>query len=120
MNVTFEPPKRAPPKLGQNRKPIKKKTPTKVEKPEKPVEKTEDEPLPPKGAYNVDFDKFDDPSKLKILLSFERCLFICSDFYPFETKAKVTNNEPEEAPLPAKGAYNVDFDKFDDPSKSPK
>ena len=43
---------------------------------------------------------------------------VISDFNPFETKAKVTNNEEEE-PLPAKGAYNVDFDKFDDPSKLP-
>ena len=68
LNVTFEPPKRAPPKLGQNRKPVKKKTP-KVEKTEAPKsdEPKAEEPLPAKGAYNVDFDKFDDPSELKLI-----------------------------------------------------
>ena len=25
--------------------------------------------------------------------------------------------QDDEAPLPAKGGYNMDFDKFDDPSK---
>ena len=74
LNVTFEPPKRAPPKLGQNRKPIKKKTP-KVEKSETPKseEPKAEEALPAKGAYNVDFDKFDDPSKLGLLFeNFEK------------------------------------------------
>ena len=65
LNVTFEPPKRSPPKLGQNRKTTPKKTSPKKESPKKvEQEPAEDEaPPPPKGAYNIDFDKFDDPSK---------------------------------------------------------
>ena len=49
----------------------------------------------------------------KILIKF------ISDFNPFETKSKVENKmmQDDEAPLPAKGGYNMDFDKFDDPSK---
>ena len=64
------------------------------------------EPTPPKGAYDIDYSKFDDPN-----------------FNPFETKTKVveTFEEPttEEAPLPPKGAYNMEFDKFDDPNFNP-
>ena len=108
LNTGFEPPKRAPPKLGKNRKPVKKKPNIKPKEPEPKVElepktEPEDEPPPPKGAYDIDYSKFDDPN-----------------FNPFETKTKIVEkfDEPgDEEPLPAKGAYNVDFDKFDDPSK---
>ena len=108
LNATFDAPKRKPPVLGKNRKSnaaVKKTTPTK-KTPVPSTPKEEDEAPPqPKGAYNMDFDKFDDPN-----------------FNPFETKTKVVDkfDEPaaaDEAPLPAKGAYNMDFDKFDDPGK---
>lgn len=64
----------------------------------------EDLPLPTKGAYSVDFDKFDDPN-----------------FNPFETKKAMKNSPPpgEEAlPVP-KVAYTVELDKFDDPNFNP-
>ena len=42
------------------------------------------------------------------------------DFNPFETKSRVENKikqDEEETPLPAKGGYNMDFEKFDVPSE---
>merc|ERR1711892_1027379 len=105
LNATFDAPKREPPVMGKNRKPAsaKKTTPKKrpvMPSPPKDSVETgeEEETLPPsKGAYAVDFDKFDDPN-----------------FNPFVTKTKVVDKFDEaDAPLPAKGAYNVDFDKFD-------
>ena len=111
LNVDFEPPKRAPPKLGQRRPPVKKKV-KKVVKPEvTPKVATEpeadDAPLPAKGAYAVDFDKFDDPN-----------------YNPFETKSKVSNQEPAnqepDLPKPKAGGYNLDFlDNLDDPNFNP-
>ena len=109
LNTDFEPPKRAPPKLGQRRPPVKKKV-KKVVKPEVPKEpetKPDDEPLPAKGAYAVDFDKFDDPN-----------------YNPFETKSKVSNQEPAnqepDLPKPKAGGYNLDFlDNLDDPNFNP-
>ena len=112
INSTFEAPKRKPPTLGKNRKPIKKKLPptTKQPRPQSPPKEAVDNEVeaPPtsKGAYDVDFDKFDDPN-----------------FNPFETKTKVVDKFDEVPddmePLPAKGAYAVDFDKFDDPNFNP-
>jgi cell division septation protein DedD len=63
-----------------------------------------DLPLPPKGAYSVDFDKFDD-----------------TNFNPFETKKAMQNSPPpgEEALTVPKGAYTVELDKFDDPNFNP-
>ena len=67
LNNTFDAPKRKPPQLGKNRKPIKKKAPPKaLDKGFKPTpppkeDVIEDAPLPAKGAYNIDYDKFDDP-----------------------------------------------------------
>ena len=87
LNTTFEPPKRAPPKLGQNRRPVVKKT--KKKKPEVAPVPTPDEtdmPPPAKGGYNLDFlDNLDDPN-----------------LDPFATKTKVQNDN-EDAPLPATG-----------------
>ena len=102
LNVDFEPPKRAPPKLGQRRPPVKKKV-KKVVKPEVTKEpEADDAPLPAKGAYAVDFDKFDDPN-----------------YNPFETKSKVSNQEPD-LPKPKAGGYNLDFlDNLDDPNFNP-
>lgn len=40
------------------------------------------------------------------------------DFNPFETKSKVESKPvsmEEDVPLPKKGGYDMDFDKFDDP-----
>ena len=54
-----------------------------------------------KGAYSVDFEKFDDPN-----------------FNPFESK-KAMQNSPPSSPPPPKGAYSMDFDKFDDPNFNP-
>ena len=109
LNTDFEPPKRAPPKLGQRRPPVKKKV-KKVVKPEvtkEPETQADDAPLPAKGAYAVDFDKFDDPN-----------------FNPFETKSKVSNQEPAneepDLPKPKAGGYNLDFlDNLDDPNFNP-
>ena len=107
LNVDFEPPKRAPPKLGQRRPPVKKKV-KKVVKPEVAKEpEADDAPLPAKGAYAVDFDKFDDPN-----------------YNPFETKSKVSNQEPAnpepDLPKPKAGGYNLDFlDNLDDPNFNP-
>ena len=67
LNNTFDAPKRKPPQLGKNRKPIKKKAPPKaLDKGFKPTpppkeDVIEDAPLPAKGAYNIDYDKIDDP-----------------------------------------------------------
>ena len=49
-------------------------------------------PPPPKGAYEIDYSKFDDPN-----------------FNPFETKTKVTNtfDEPADDP-PVKGNILLD------------
>ena len=64
LNNTFDAPKRKPPTLGKNRKPIKKKLPPKAKPTPPPKEEVvEDAPLPVKGAYNIDYDKFDDPGK---------------------------------------------------------
>ena len=66
LNNTFEAPKRKPPQLGKNRKPIKKKAPPKakpIPSPTPPVEEPVDTPLPAKGAYDIDYSKFDDPSE---------------------------------------------------------
>ena len=107
LNVDFEPPKRAPPKLGQRRPPVKKKV-KKVVKPEVTKEpEADDAPIPAKGAYAVDFDKFDDPN-----------------YNPFETKSKVSNQEPAnpepDLPKPKAGGYNLDFlDNLDDPNFNP-
>lgn len=100
----LEPPKKKPPVLGKNRK-VKKKV---VKKP--PVQKAEVEkepeeaPLAPKGAYSMDFDKFDDPN-----------------FNPFASKKAMSNSPPpsEEPVLPKSGGYTMDFDKFDDPNFNP-
>lgn len=102
LNVDFEPPKRAPPKLGQRRPPVKKRI-KKVVQPEVTKEpEANDAPLPAKGAYAVDFDKFDDPN-----------------YNPFETKSKVSNQEPD-LPKPKAGGYNLDFlDNLDDPNYNP-
>ena len=65
LNNTFDAPKRKPPQLGKNRKPIKKKAPPKAKPtppPAPPSEEPEDAPLPAKGAYDIDYSKFDDPS----------------------------------------------------------
>ena len=107
LNVDFEPPKRAPPKLGQRRPPVKKKV-KKVVKPEVTKEpEADDAPLPAKGAYAIDFDKFDDPN-----------------YNPFETKSKVSNqesaNQEPDLPKPKAGGYNLDFlDNLDDPNFNP-
>ena len=72
---------------------------------EEQMEVDEEPPPPPKGAYDIDYSKFDDPN-----------------FNPFETKTKVveTFDEPgDETPPAPKGAYNMDFDKFDDPNFNP-
>ena len=100
--------KRAPPKLGQNRKKVSPKVikpkaiKPKVQAVEKSVEE-EDAPLPAKG-YSMDFDKFDDPN-----------------FNPFESKKAMSNSPPpgEEAIKPASSGYTVDYDKFDDPNFNP-
>ena len=60
LNTTFEPPKRKPPTLGKNRKPIKKKVAAPKPKPT-PAPADDDNAPAPKGAYAMDFDKFDDP-----------------------------------------------------------
>ena len=62
LNTTFEPPKRKPPTLGKNRKPIKKKVAAPKPKPTPaPAPADDGDAPPPKGAYAMDFDKFDDP-----------------------------------------------------------
>ena len=101
--------KRAPPKLGQNRKKVSPKVikpkaiKPKVQAVEKPAEE-EEAPLPAKGGYNMDFDKFDDPN-----------------FNPFESKKAMSNSPPpgEEAIKPATAGYSMAFDKFDDPNFNP-
>ena len=101
----LEPPKKKPPVLGKNRKPVKKKMVKKPALPKPEVEKEPEEPPPaPKAGYSMDFDKFDDPN-----------------FNPFESKKAMRNSPPpsDDLPLPKTGGYTMDFDKFDDPNFNP-
>merc|ERR1711892_1526359 len=98
LNATFDAPKRKPPVLGKNRKPASAKKTTQNKKPVMPsppkdsVETGEEETLPPsKGAYAVDFDKFDDPN-----------------FNPFETKTKVVDKFEVEKIAPAEEVNTVE------------
>lgn len=75
---TFQ--KRAPPKLGQNRKKVSPKVikPKAIKPKVQTVVKAEEEEVPlPAKSYSMDFDKFDDPT-----------------FNPFESK-KAMRNSPE-------------------------
>ena len=85
-----------------------KLTSGKFKKKRKPVVKTRQEASPddidvPKGAYSIDFSKFDNPN-----------------FNPFESKKTLVNDSSvvEEA-KPKAGGYATDFDKFDDPNFDP-
>ena len=97
----LEPPKKKPPVLGKNRKPLRKKVVKPRAKAPEPIVDPAD-PAPSTGAYSADFDKFDDPN-----------------YNPFETK-KAMQNSPPISPVPkSSGAYNIDYDKFDDPNFNP-
>ena len=68
-----------------------------------PAEQEEELPPPSKGAYTVDYDKFEDPN-----------------FNPFESKKAMRNSPDITEELPAsKGDYSVDLDKLDDPNFNP-
>ena len=93
--------KRAPPKLGQNRKKVSPKVikpkalKPKVQADPEPKPEEEETPLPAKGAYNIDFDKFDDPN-----------------FNPFETK-KAMRNSPELDKTSKKKISRIKFNAID-------
>lgn len=67
------------------------------------AEQEKELPPPSKGAYTVEYDKFDDPN-----------------FNPFESKKAMRNSPDITEELPAsKGNYSVDLDKLDDPNFNP-
>ena len=67
------------------------------------AQQEEELPLPSKGAYTVDLDKFDDPN-----------------FNPFESKKAMRNSPDLLDEVPAsKVNYSVNLDKLDDPNFNP-
>jgi hypothetical protein len=99
----------APPSELLEGAPVEKPVePAAVEQAASPAEQAEakqEKELPPpsKGAYTVDYDKFDD-----------------RNFNPFESKKAMRNSPEITGELPAsKGNYSVDLDKLDNPNFNP-
>lgn len=138
LNVTFDAPKRAPPKLGQNRKKVSPKVikPKAIKPKVQTVVKAEEEEVPlPAKSYSMDFDKFDDPNfnpfeskkamrnspELDKTIEREPELEKLDDmedpnFNPFESKSTIRNTPSPILAKPKSAGYSMDLD---DPNFNP-